>query len=296
MKKITKVALFFLIFSMIFSLTACSKINSIKNTILAVTADESQVENNENEEEKTEIRKGTATIVGKNDELGKTKNNNQSIQDLINKAKGEGTNEEKNDIKNEENEENEDEEDNEEKEKKKNPDDDDLVLIKDYIPGIYVSLPYATTNNFCKTKLYDNNDAYLRYGTIKKLQEVQKIVKADGYSLKIWDGYRPKSAQEQMWEIVPDETYVANPSKGSSHNRGNTVDLTLVNNNGEEIPMPSEFDEFSDKADRDYSDVSDDKAKNAIYLENIMVDNGFKPYSGEWWHFTDKDEYPFVDY
>ena len=277
MQKNIKIISSLLISSMLLpTLTGCSKIKSIKDAIIAVTADE-EIENKVEEENESKLtKKGSAMIITKDKE-----SNSENLKDLMNKAKGDETNEDGE----------------EEGEEEEEPNDDDLVLIKKYIPDIHISLPYATINNFCGTILYDNNDAYLRYGTVKKLKEVQKIVKEDGYSLKVWDGYRPKSVQEQMWEIVPDSTYVADPSKGSSHNRGNTIDLTLIDDsNGEEIPMPSDFDEFSNKADRDYSDVSDERANNAIYLEDIMVDNGFKPYSGEWWHYTDTDEYPFVDY
>ena len=269
----------------ILNLVACGFLENIENEI------------NENNIINEETSKNSNKIIGKEESR---KDNKQNIQDLIDKAKEKQeleNNIDKNEEINLENKENINNEEIKEKEEKKIPKDDDLVLIKDYIPNIFIELRYATNNNFCNTKLYANDDAYLRYGTIKKLQKVQEIVNQDGYSLKIWDAYRPKSVQEKMWEIVPDTTYVANPYKGgSSHNRGNTIDITLVNNNGEDIPMPTDFDDFSLKADRDYSDVSEDKAKNAIYLENIMIKNGFKPYSGEWWHFTDNDSYPFVDY
>lgn len=170
--------------------------------------------------------------------------------------------------------------------------DDTFVLVTDYIPDIQVELKYATADNFTHTVIYEFDDAYLRYGTVKKLSAAQEIFSADGYTLKIWDAFRPTSAQYKLWEICPDPVYVANPNNGfSSHSRGNTVDVTLVYADGSAVEMPTDFDDFSTKADRDYSDVSESAAEHASYLESVMESCGFKPYSGEWWHFSDTDSY-----
>lgn len=170
--------------------------------------------------------------------------------------------------------------------------DTDFVLVQEIVKDIQIDLKYASEENFTGQTIYDFTDAYLRYGTVLKLKKAQELVEQEGYSLKIWDAFRPVSAQYKLWEIYPDSTYVANPEKGfSSHSRGNTVDITLVLADGSGIEMPTEFDDFSLKADRDYSDCSEEAAKNARYLENIMKQCGFKGYSGEWWHFTDEDSY-----
>jgi D-alanyl-D-alanine dipeptidase len=177
------------------------------------------------------------------------------------------------------------------------PSDDEPVRVKDYIPDIYVDLKYATTDNFTGQVIYDFTDAYLRYGTVKKLAAVQKELTEMGYSLKIWDAYRPIGAQFRLWEVCPDPVYVANPNVGySKHSKGNTVDVTLVLSDGGEITMPTGFDDFSTKADRDYSDVSDQAAANARLLENTMSDHGFNCYFGEWWHFSDTTDYPVLDF
>lgn len=171
----------------------------------------------------------------------------------------------------------------------------DLVRVKDYIPSIYVDLKYASKDNFTGEIIYDFTDASLRYGTTKKLAEVQEDLLKRGYSLKIWDAYRPTSAQFKLWEICPDATYVANPNTGaSSHSRGNTVDVTLVRSDGSELEMPTGFDDFSSHADRDYSDVSCEAAKNALLLEQTMASHGFRCYTAEWWHFSDIDSYPVI--
>ena len=128
---------------------------------------------------------------------------------------------------------------------------------------------------------------------MQKLASVQESLEQEGYSLLIWDAFRPVSAQFKLWEICPDPAYVANPEKGySSHSRGNTVDITLVTLDGEPVEMPTDFDDFTAMADRDYSDVSEEAAANAQLLEETMTAAGFKPYSAEWWHYSDTEPYP----
>ena len=170
--------------------------------------------------------------------------------------------------------------------------DDVFVEIKTYIPDIVIELKYASTDNFTGKKIYEFTEGYLRYGTVKKLMQVQSALKDQGLSLKIWDAFRPASAQFILWEVYPDSTYVANPNKGfSSHTRGNTVDITIVDETGQELIMPTKFDDFSKLADRDYSDCSNEARRNALLLENLMKKNGFNTYFGEWWHYTDKQTY-----
>lgn len=180
----------------------------------------------------------------------------------------------------------------------KEPEDDEYVLVNKYIPDIYVELMYATDNNFTGVRIYDFTDAYLRYGTVKKLANVQKELKEQGYSLKIWDAYRPFEAQQKLWEVYPDPNYVANPADGmKKHNLGGTVDITMVAADGSIIPMPTEFDDFSLKADRNYSDIEDEEAvNNVMILQNTMENNGFTGYQGEWWDYSDTVEYEAVDF
>lgn len=180
----------------------------------------------------------------------------------------------------------------------KEPEDDEYVLVNKYIPDIYVELMYATDNNFTGVRIYDFTDAYLRYGTVKKLANVQKELKEQGYSLKIWDAYRPFEAQQKLWEVYPDPNYVANPANGmKKHNLGGTVDITMVAADGSIIPMPTEFDDFSLKADRNYSDIDNEEAvNNVMILQNAMENNGFTGYQGEWWDYSDTVEYEAVDF
>lgn len=172
------------------------------------------------------------------------------------------------------------------------PSDEDFVRIIDYIPDALIDLRYATDNNFTGKPIYTFKDAWLRYGTVKKLAKAADELREQGYRLVIWDAFRPTAAQWKLWEICPDPTYVSNPNKGfSSHSRGNTVDISIVSADGYEVIMPTGFDDFTPAADRDYSDVSDEAGRNARMLENILSDCGFKPYFGEWWHFSDRTVY-----
>ena len=174
------------------------------------------------------------------------------------------------------------------------PADDALVRVADYIPGIRQSLAYATEGNFTGQQIYNFADAYLRYGTVKKLKAVCEELSRQGLGILIWDGFRSLTAQEKLWEICPDPAYVSHPVTGTrSHCRGSAVDLTLVDlKTGAELEMPTDFDDFSERADRDYADCSKEAAENARLLEEIMVKYGIKPYSAEWWHYSDSDPYP----
>ena len=170
--------------------------------------------------------------------------------------------------------------------------DEDFVLITDYIPDVAIDLKYSTLDNFTGSVIYNFSDAYLRYGTVKKLSKVQADLRKMNMGLKIWDAYRPIDAQYELWRACPNSTYVSNPNKGySSHSRGNTVDITLIYSDGTEVQMPTGFDNFTSKADRDYSDCSQVEKKNAQLLESVMQSNGFRPYYGEWWHFSDSISY-----
>lgn len=176
------------------------------------------------------------------------------------------------------------------------PADDELVAVADYIPDIAVELRYAGTDNFTGQVIYDFQEAYLRYGTVKKLAQVQQALEDYGLGLKIWDAYRPTWAQYRLWEICPDPTFVADPSRGfSNHSRGNTVDVTLVDGQGQELEMPTGFDDFSPLADRDYADCGETARENALLLESTMEQFGFCPYFGEWWHFSDSQSYEVLE-
>lgn len=172
-----------------------------------------------------------------------------------------------------------------------------MVLVKDFIPDILVDLKYAKEDNFTGKVIYDFRDAYLRYGTVKKLKLAQEMLRQQGTGLKIWDAYRPVFAQFRFWELCPDDTYVADPRKGySNHSRGNAVDVTLVDAQGNELEMPTAFDDFTSIPSRDYSMRTETAARNARLLEQTMERCGFLGYEGEWWHFSDSVRYPVEEH
>ncbi len=169
----------------------------------------------------------------------------------------------------------------------------DFVRVRDYIPDIEVEIKYATKYNITGMVIYGFDDAWLRYGTVKKLKKAQEKLKKKGYSLKVWDSFRPTYAQFDLWNACPDPRYVSDPNKGfSSHCRGNAVDVTLVDEDGWEVDMPTGFDDFTALADRDYSDVKNkEAAANAKLLEKTMKECGFKGYSAQWWLYIDTVKY-----
>ena len=155
----------------------------------------------------------------------------------------------------------------------------DYVRVKDYIPDIYEELRYATECNFTHTKVYDFDEAYLRLGTTLKLKKVQEELKELGYSLKIWDAYRPFTAQQYFWKLIHDDEFVADPTNGpKTHNFGNVVDVTLVKSDGSEIDMPTEFDDFTSKASRDYSWLTGSTLKHVLLLEESVKQKSIKTY------------------
>lgn len=170
-----------------------------------------------------------------------------------------------------------------------------LVDVFACVPGVYADLKYATADNFTGKVIYDSGDVLLRKGTADKLVKAQELLLSEGYSLLVWDAYRPTEAQFRLWEACPDPNYVSDPNQGfSSHSRGNTVDVTLVTADGLPVVMPSGFDEFSPLGDRNYADVSAAARQNAERLEAAMTAAGFRGYAGEWWHYTDETDYPVI--
>lgn len=173
-----------------------------------------------------------------------------------------------------------------------------LVDIQALDSSIVVDLRYATEDNFTGRQLYpDNSRAYLRRETAVKMIQASEIFKKDGYTIKIWDAYRPLSVQRIMWEHSPLPGFLAHPDKGSNHNRGAAVDITLMDQEGNELEMPTGFDDFTEKAARDYADHSPEAKKNMDYLTQVMVSCGFRGIRTEWWHFDDLDakNYPLLD-
>jgi len=165
------------------------------------------------------------------------------------------------------------------------PDEARLVDIRSVNNKIILDIRYATTNNFLKRKVYPVGRCVLRGVAARALSKVQDDLATQGLGLKVFDCYRPRSVQKQMWAILPDDRYVANPVNGSRHNRGAAVDLTLVDRNGKELEMPTGFDDFSERAYRNYMGGTAQSRKNRQLLEEKMKKYGLIPLATEWWHF-----------
>jgi D-alanyl-D-alanine dipeptidase len=164
-------------------------------------------------------------------------------------------------------------------------DKDTLVDVTRVIPGIALDIRYATTNNFTGQQLYPVAGCYLRREAAEHLRDVQDELRGMGLAVKVFDGYRPLSVQKKMWAIFPHEGYVANPATGSRHNRGAAVDLTLIKLDGTELAMPTPFDDFTDKAHRDYQALPPSVIANRELLQRVMEKHGFHGLETEWWHF-----------
>lgn len=197
--------------------------------------------------------------------------------------------------------------------------DDELVNPKDLIPDIVVDLRYSTADHkflnlpsgdIALPKFYTCNEALLLNKLAKALQLAQDSLRnirnfngknyPRGIGIKIWDGYRPRAVQYLLFAVYPNPVYVADPASGSMHNRGGAVDLTLIDlATGEELEMPTLFDDFSSKAAHSYTNLTAEVINNRQLLKNIMTNvAGLNYYESEWWHYNLKDAsgYPLMDF
>ncbi|HYM93642.1 MAG TPA: M15 family metallopeptidase [Chitinophagaceae bacterium] len=175
-----------------------------------------------------------------------------------------------------------------------------MIELKTLIPNLVYDLRYASTNNFMHCLMYPENtqETFLRSPVANNLLLVQKKLNAKGLGLKIFDAYRPYSVTVKFWELVHDERYVANPAKGSGHNRGVAVDLTIVNlETGKELKMGTDFDNFTDSAHHTFTNLPEEVLQNRILLKSTMEKYGFKALDTEWWHYSlpDAEKFEVLD-
>ena len=161
-----------------------------------------------------------------------------------------------------------------------------FVRLADFSDGFSYDLRYATKNNFLKEKVYDCAECYTRVKTAKALIADNKELEKKGVRIKFFDCYRPNSVQYKMWEIVPNPQYVANPKKGSIHNKGGAVDITLETLNGEQLDMGTDFDFFGKRAYHDNFDLPQEILDNRKLLKETMQKHGFWSIRTEWWHYN----------
>jgi D-alanyl-D-alanine dipeptidase len=164
-----------------------------------------------------------------------------------------------------------------------------MVELKRLIHNVQYELRYASKHNFTRKRLYprNTNTTYLRLNPALALAKVAEDLKEKGLGIKIWDAYRPYRTTVRFWELIHDERFVANPSKGSGHNRGTSVDLTLVDlRTGKELAMPTPFDDFSPAAFHGATNIDDVRIRNRLLLRTTMEKFGFVALETEWWHYS----------
>ena len=178
----------------------------------------------------------------------------------------------------------------------------DLVEIVRLAPTIQLDIRYATTNNFLRRPVYAQARAFLQRPAAEALLRAQQSLKAKGYGLVIFDGYRPWSVTKIFWDSASDHErkieFVANPRRGSRHNRGCAVDLTLCDlASGRQVEMPSGYDEFTERAFPNYAGGTPEARALRNLLRSAMEAEGFTVYRAEWWHFDYQDwkQYRILD-
>ena len=174
----------------------------------------------------------------------------------------------------------------------------DLVSLDAVQPPCLSEVRYATRHNFTGRALYPLPRLFLHRDTARALARVQRDLQKRGLGLKVWDAYRPLSVQWKMWNLIRDERYVSNPAKNKGrHTRGTAVDVALVDKLGRELPMPSDFDDFSERAHRAYRGGTPEQRRNRQLLADVMQKHGFVGFPTEWWHFdlANWEGYPPLD-
>lgn len=164
--------------------------------------------------------------------------------------------------------------------------DPDKQLVDVQSLGIPIDVRYATPNNFMHTPLYPIAKVYLRAPAAHALGDVERDLATEHLGVKAFDGYRPYRITKKMWDAIHNPDFVADPAKGSRHNRGAAIDLTLIDlRTNEELAMPTPYDDFTSRARQDFNDLPPNVIANRAKLRDVMTRHGFEPLPTEWWHF-----------
>lgn len=174
-----------------------------------------------------------------------------------------------------------------------------LIRLLDVDKDFIIDLKYATADNFTNAVVYTSSECYIDENTAFRLIAAKNSAQNAGFRIKVWDAFRPISAEQRFWDLLPDNRFVAYPPDmavlkefKNSHMNGQCVDVTLTDMDGNDVPMPSEFDDFTERARLDCPHTTGEARKNGEFLRDIMVAAGFTPYEGEWWHFYDRNVTP----
>lgn len=176
----------------------------------------------------------------------------------------------------------------------------DLVEVVTLEPSIQIDVRYATAKNFVGRPVYEQARVFLQRPAAEAVARAHRALRTRGYGLRLFDGYRPWRVTKLFWDVTPPErrAFVADPSKGSRHNRGCAIDLTLFDlATGREVAMPSGYDEMNERASPDYAGGAPEPRALRDLLRAAMEAEGFHVIDNEWWHF-DFDtwrEYPILD-
>jgi len=176
-----------------------------------------------------------------------------------------------------------------------------LIELKSIIPHIQYDLKYATKDNFTGVQLYPTitKHTYLRNDPAIALAKAAKELEEKGLGIWVWDAYRPYHVTVKFWNLIKDERYVAHPAKGSGHNRGIAIDMTLYDlKTGAFLDMPTTFDDFSEKAHHGFEGISSTQKANRELLRVIMEKYGFIKFQTEWWHYywPNGEQYDVLDF
>ena len=173
-----------------------------------------------------------------------------------------------------------------------------LVAVASAVPDVVLDIRYAVAENFLGRAVYPFAGAFLRKPAAEKLTRAAAILRREGYRLVVYDAYRPLSAQRLMWALKPDWRFVADPARrGSMHNRGAAVDVSLADTAGRSLAMPSGFDAFSERARHSYKRGAAEALRRRAALRAAMEAAGFMPLAEEWWHYSDQAgrDWPLLD-
>lgn len=170
-----------------------------------------------------------------------------------------------------------------------------LINVADQGLDVIIDLRYATSNNFTNQKIYSDSTCLLHFEALEHLSIACELARKLGYKIKIFDAFRPVSAQKKLWNFLPNSEFISPPRRGSPHSRGVAIDLTLTKDNVE-LDMGTDFDEFSKLSYHGSKDISDLAYKNRLILLGIMISAGWDFFRNEWWHFQlfNSKSYPII--
>ncbi|WP_066013603.1 D-alanyl-D-alanine dipeptidase [Endozoicomonas atrinae] len=162
----------------------------------------------------------------------------------------------------------------------------ELTLITAEQFGIEIEMAYATSNNFTGNPVYKSHDCYLHPLAAQGLKRASELLRPLNLKLKVWDAFRPKAAQAELFRFMPDPDYVSDPETGlCTHCRGIAVDLTIIDHFGRELEMGTAFDDFRSLAHHGNEQISEEAQRNRLLLAGVMNIAGFDPIDTEWWHY-----------